>query len=90
MTKHPLWLEKLGTQTHPDYDHDAPMHMCAQQSWVFAECATNVIEEVEFVESPVAVGKEARLWLGTAMVNGQPTQLQLVATQVPADFIDEG
>lgn len=74
----------MANSIHPDYDYeDLPMAELDKQSPMFEKMVSELTLDIEHTED------EARLWLGTLLVNDKRCQVQLVITNIDSHFVDE-
>jgi hypothetical protein len=70
--------------THPDYElEEMRLSQLERQSPLLCKLVDELTENVEQDDT------EARLWLGTKLINGQRCQVQLVVTPIDSHFVDE-
>jgi len=74
----------MQTHTHPDYElEEMRLSKLERQSPLLCKLVDELTENVEQDNT------EARLWLGTKLINGQRCQVQLVVTPIDSHFVDE-
>lgn len=72
------------SRTHPDYElEEMRLTEIEHRSTLMRKLVNELTEEVAQDDT------EARLWLGTKLINGQRSQVQLVITPIDSHFVDE-